>query len=146
MQMLYKLCRYFNFWFWLFQQTLEAKQEAREKRLAEVAAVAAEKKVKEEKDHDMDEEKAAKNGGHEDNEDYDDDLPLEDEDNEGGLMEDGISDLVKDTTAESFLNETSADSSFVYLSGDMVQEQQERALLADSSGECAYLSCVFSHL
>lgn len=140
------MCRYFNFWFWLFQQTLEAKQEAREKRLAEVAAVAAEKKVKEEKDHDMDEEKAAKNGGHEDNEDYDDDLPLEDEDNEGGLMEDGISDLVKDTTAESFLNETSADSSFVYLSGDMVQEQQERALLADSSGECAHLSCVFSHL
>ncbi|BFZ20679.1 hypothetical protein BsWGS_23717 [Bradybaena similaris] len=115
------------------KQTLEAKQEAREKRLAEVAAVAAEKKVKEEKDHDMDEEKAAKNGGHEDNEDYDDDLPLEDEDNEGGLVEDGITDLVKDTTAESFLNETSADSSFVYLSGDMVQEQQERALLADSS-------------
>ncbi|KAH9499650.1 hypothetical protein Btru_074341 [Bulinus truncatus] len=128
-----------------FKLATEAKIAAREKRLAEEATAEAEKKAKEESLEAKSIEDDGKNTKPEDvtgetkkdehrddmdDEDYDDPLPLEDLDDDGGLAKDddfGLLDEEEDAniTAESGLNETNANSSFVFLSGEMAEAQVE---------------------
>lgn len=126
-----------------FKLATEAKLADREKRKADEAASETERKPKIENDDDTDletkdeskPETESKKEVDEDDEDYDDDLPLEDEDNDGGLVneedlgllyDDETSNESKNVTASnSTLNDTNANSSFVYMSGDMAEAHLE---------------------
>ncbi|KAI8779439.1 zinc finger protein on ecdysone puffs-like [Biomphalaria glabrata] len=130
-----------------FKLATEAKIAAREKRLAEEAAAEAEKKANEEskdvssteKEDNKQESEATEENKKEkeerveediDEEDYDDPLPMEDLDDDGGLAKDDDFGLLDDDddvniTADSGLNDTDANSSFVYLSGEMAEAQVE---------------------
>lgn len=134
----------------------EAKIAAREKRRAEEAAAEAEKKandealkesgedaveheVKEEIDGDKDLNKD------DDDEDYDDELPLEDEDDDGGLVKDDDFGMLDDdepsstshnaTTGDSLLEDTNANSSFVYMSGEIAEAHLELQKQEQSSAQ-----------
>lgn len=133
--------------YYFFQLATEAKIAAREKRLAEEAAAEAEKKANEEskdvssteKEDNKQESEATEENKKEkeerveediDEEDYDDPLPMEDLDDDGGLAKDDDFGLLDDDddvniTADSGLNDTDANSSFVYLSGEMAEAQVE---------------------
>ncbi|BFZ06013.1 hypothetical protein BsWGS_09054 [Bradybaena similaris] len=115
-----------------FKVATEEKIAAREARLAEKAAAAEaalkakeeEERLKEEnKDQEMEE---TDNKQPADSHDYNDELPLEDVDNEGGLTKEGDYSLGYDDRAEQSQNDTvdnyeTADSSYGYLAEDTSQ-------------------------
>ncbi|KAK3740649.1 hypothetical protein RRG08_065011 [Elysia crispata] len=149
-----------------FKAALEVKIAAREARKAEEAAAAAaeaEKKAAEmekaeeegngDKNAEIKEELKEEKGEsqEEEEEDYDDDLPLEDSDDEGGLVKfianNGDDEKVQSEMAtdpageESLLDETSANGSFTFLSGEAaqahVEQQQQQQEAGDTLGDVA---------
>ncbi|RUS87198.1 hypothetical protein EGW08_005038 [Elysia chlorotica] len=136
-----------------FKAAIEVKIAAREARKAEEAATAAaeaDKKAAEtektgearktDTDGDTDMKEAV-----EEEEDFDDDLPLEDSDDEGGLVkfiansgddEKDLNEMESNETAEeSLLNETSANGSFTFLSGEQAQALLEQQTQAAVTGD-----------
>ncbi|GFR78411.1 Cdkn1a interacting zinc finger protein 1a [Elysia marginata] len=131
-----------------FKLAMEAKIAAREEKKAEEAAAAAAEaerraaeaeKAGEEGNKDNEMEEVKRGVGEE--EDYDDDLPLEDSDDEGGLVKfianngddekDDSEMEISQAAEESLLNETSANESFTFLSGDQAQAHIEQQSAAD---------------
>ncbi|GFO45579.1 Cdkn1a interacting Zinc finger protein 1a [Plakobranchus ocellatus] len=143
-----------------FKAATEAKIEAREKKKAEEAAAAeaaaAEDQAEGGEDEEMTEEDKegeeadkdtaeVKEENQEYEEDYDDELPLEDSDDEGGLVKcianSGVEDNDENkqeqnsttlTAGDSLLNETSANGSFTYLSGEKAQAHIDQQTAAST--------------
>lgn len=133
------------------QVATEEKIAAREARLAEKAAAAeAALKAKEEEERLKEENKDQEledtdNKQSADSHDYNDELPLEDVDNEGGLTKEGDYSLGYDDRAEQSHNDTvdnyeTADSSYGYLTEDTSQGVYKPLL----DGEYFLIRCILS--